>query len=608
SVSLVDGVLRTAPGFAAMDFTTRNAYRSRIELLSRGSGHSEIEVAQEAVLLARSAGQENGPAETLPGVPERAEEDPGYHIVAGGRRAFEKRLGFRVPLRIRLRRAYRAHAIAGYLGAIAALTALLLSGLLFLTWTAGAASWILVLLGILGLVPASDIAVALVHRLVPFLVPPRLLPKLELAQGVPAELRTLVVVPTLLTRQTDIEGPLERLEVHYLANPGGHLHFGLLTDWADATDERMPGDEDLLAPLADGIARLNARYGSPPGGGERFLLLHRRRLWNEKQGKWIGWERKRGKLHELNRLLRGAGDTTFIPINGRQPTVPQGVRYVITLDADTRLPRGTARRLVGTMAHPLNRPRFDPRKERVVEGFAILQPRLTPSLPTGPGSTTYQRIISGPGGVDPYAAAISDVYQDLFGEGSYTGKGIYDLDAFEAALEGKVPENALLSHDLFESSFARAGLATDVDLFEEFPTNYEVAARRHHRWVRGDWQLLPWILGHARDAAGRKQRARIPTHGRWKMVDNLRRSLAAPSAFLVAVTAWILPAVPPLLWTGLFVGSVVVPAVIPVLDGLVPRRWGISKRSHLRAVGHDIFVASSQTLLSIAMLAHQAWL
>ena len=184
--------------------------------------------------------------------------------------------------------------------------------------------------------------------------------------------------------------------------------------------------------------------------------------------------------------------------------MPQGVRYVITLDADTRLPKGAARRLVGAMAHPLNRPRFDPRKGRVVEGYAILQPRLTPSLPTGPGSTTYQRIISGPGGVDPYAAAVSDVYQDLFGEGSYTGKGIYDVDAFEAALEGKVPENALLSHDLFESSFARAGLATDVDLFEEFPTNYEVAARRHHRWVRGDWQLLPWILGHARDSRGQE--------------------------------------------------------------------------------------------------------
>jgi cyclic beta-1,2-glucan synthetase len=608
SVSLVDEVLRTAPGFAAMDFTTRDEYRARIELLSRRSGRSEIEVAREAVLLARSAGQGNRQAETLPGVPGRAEEDPGYYIVAGGRRDFERRLGFRVPLRIRLRRAYRAHAITGYLGGIAALTALLLSGLLFLTWTAGAASWILALLGILGLVPASDIAVSLVHRLVPFLVPPRVIPKLELARGVPPELRTLVVMPTLLTCRSDIEGQLERLEVHYLANPEGHLHFALLTDWADATDERIPGDEDLLAALADGIAHLNVRYGSPPGEGERFLLLHRRRLWNEKEGRWIGWERKRGKLHELNRLLRGAGDTTFVPINGQPPTVPQGVRYVITLDADTRLPRGTARRLVGAMAHPLNRPRFDLRKGRVVAGYAILQPRLTPSLPTGPGSTTYQRIISGPGGVDPYAAAVSDVYQDLFGEGSYTGKGIYDIDAFEAALEGKVLENMLLSHDLFEGSFARAGLATDVDLFEEFPTNYEVAARRHHRWVRGDWQLLPWILGHASDAAGNRQRARLPTQSRWKMVDNLRRSLAAPSAFLVAVTSWILPAVPPLLWTGLFVGSVLVPAVIPVLDGLVPRRWGISKRSHLRAVGHDIFVALTQTLLAITMLAHQTWL
>ncbi|MGB6363179.1 MAG: glucoamylase family protein, partial [Thermoanaerobaculia bacterium] len=336
--------------------------------------------------------------------------------------------------------------------------------------------------------------------------------------------------------------------------------------------------------------------------------MHRRRLWNKKEGKWIGWERKRGKLHELNRLLRGARDTTFIPVVGQPPTVPQGVRYVITLDADTRLPKASAYRLVGAAAHPLNRPRFDPQKGRVVEGYAVLQPRITPSLPTGPASTDYQRIVSGPGGVDPYAAAVSDVYQDLFEEGSYTGKGIYDVDAFEAALEGTVPENALLSHDLFEGLFARAGLMTDVDLFEEFPANYEVAARRHHRWVRGDWQLLPWVLGYARDAAGGKQRARIPTKGRWKMVDNLRRSLVAPFSFLAAVAGWILPAVPPLLWTGLLVGSVAVPTFIPVLDGLLPRRWGVSKRSHLRAVGDDISVALSQTLLAITMLAHQAWL
>ena len=345
-----------------------------------------------------------------------------------------------------------------------------------------------------------------------------------------------------------------------------------------------------------------------PEPGAVSSCPHRRRLWNEKEGKWIGWERKRGKLHELNRFLRGAKDTTFLPVCGQPPAVPRGVRYVLTLDADTRLPKASAYRLVGAAAHPLNRPRFDPRKGRVVEGYAVLQPRITPSLPTGPASTVYQRIISGPGGVDPYAAAVSDVYQDLFGEGSFTGKGIYDVDAFEAALEGTVPENALLSHDLFEGLFARAGLATDIDLFEEFPTNYEVAARRLHRWVRGDWQLLPWILGYARDAAGRRRWARISTRGRWKMVDNLRRSLVAPFSFLVLVASWILPAVPPLLWTGLIVGAVVVPTAIPVLGGLLPRRWGISKRSHLRAVGHDIFVAVSQTFLAVSMMAHQTWL
>jgi cyclic beta-1,2-glucan synthetase len=619
SVSLVDDVLRAAPGFSEMDFATRNEYRTRIELLSRRSRRSESEVAREAVAMARKAAGGDGrprkeEAEApgvepgLPGVPARAEEDPGYYLVSSGRRAFEKFVGFRVPMRIRVRRAIRTLATAGYLGGITVLTGLLLAVPLVFTWQAGAGTTSLIVLGILGLVPASDVAVSLAHRLVPLLLPPRLLPKLELARGVPPELRTMVVVPTLVTKRADIDEQLERLEVHYLANPEGHLHFALLTDWADAPSESLPIDQALLSALADGIARLNERYEDPPGGGKRFLLLHRRRLWNEKQGKWIGWERKRGKLQELNRLLRGAGDTSFVPVNGRPPAVPAGVRYVITLDADTRLPKGTAYRLVGAMAHPLNRPRFDPRQGRVVGGYAILQPRITPSLPTGPGSTPYQRIVSGPGGVDPYAAAVSDVYQDLFEEGSFTGKGIYDIDAFEAALEGNVPENALLSHDLFEGLFGRVGLVTDVDLFEEFPANYEVAARRNHRWVRGDWQLLPWILGHARDAAGRRQRARITAHGRWKMVDNLRRSLLAPCSFLMALAAWILPAVPPLLWTGLFVGSVAVPAFIPVLDGLIPQRRGISKRSHVRAVFHDIYVALTQTLLAITMLAHQAWL
>src|SRR3989475_9386167 len=308
----------------------------------------------------------------------------------------------------------------------------------------------------------------------------------------------------------------------------------------------------------------------------------------------MGWERKRGKLHELNRLLRGATDTSFLPAEGRPPAAPPSIRYVITLDADTRLPRGAVKRLVGTMAHPLNRPRLDPKTGRVVEGYAVLQPRVTPPLPGREGSF-FQRLSSGPSGIDPYAAAVSDVYQDLFGEGSYTGKGIYDVDAFEAALAGRVPENALLSHDLFEGLFARAGLVTDIELFESAPSNYAVAAARQHRWARGDWQLLPWIL-----------RTPMPLIGRWKMLDNLRRTLSAPAAFLTLVTAWAMRDTSPATWTMFVLTTIAVPALLPVLSGMIPRGPGISKRSYLRAVGRDFFQAVSQIAFVITMLAHQA--
>jgi len=619
-VSLVDQILRTAPVFLEMDFATRDEYRKQIEILSRGSGWSELEVAREAVLMAGNATETHPPPLSsvdralprsrppLPGIPDDAERDPGYWLVSKGRLDFERRLGFHFLWRLRLLRFARAHAIQGYLGGVAGLSALQLAGIAFVARLAGAETPSLLLLSLLGILPASEIAVSLLHRLVAAVLMPGKLPKLELAQGVPSTLRTLIAVPSLLTSLSELEEQLERLEVHYLANPEGHLHFALLTDWADAALERMPGDDELLSALSDGIARLNARYAGPPGAGSRFLLLHRRRRWNEREQRWMGWERKRGKLHELNWLLRGATHSSFMLPDTTAPRVPEGVRYVITLDADTRLPKGTAYRLIGAMAHPLNRPRFDPAQGRVVEGYAIMQPRITPSLPTGSSSTTYQRIVSGPAGVDPYAAAVSDVYQDLFAEGSYTGKGIYDVDAFETALAAKVPENALLSHDLFEGVFARAGLLTDVDLFEEFPSNYEVAARRQHRWVRGDWQLLPWILGWARDVTGENPGPHIPFLGRWKMIDNLRRSLVAPASFLMVAAAWILPGGSPLLWTGLFVGAVAVPAVIPVLDSVVPKRRRISKRSHLRALGEDAGMALSRAFTALTVLAHQAWL
>ena len=257
-----------------------------------------------------------------------------------------------------------------------------------------------------------DAAVTIVNRAVTICIGPAAIPALELHDGVPLSLRTMIVIPTLLTTQSELEEQVERLEVHYLASPDGDLRFALLSDWCDSTTESAVGDDELLGAATSAIARLNQRHGPAPDG-KRFMLLHRRRVWDGAEGKWMGWERKRGKLHELNRLLRGATDTSFIGLEGGSPLVPAGVRYVITLDADTRLPRGVAKRMVGKMAHPLNAPRFDAQCGRVVEGYGVLQPRVTPSLPTGREGSIFQRVFSSASGIDPYAFAVSDVYQDL---------------------------------------------------------------------------------------------------------------------------------------------------------------------------------------------------
>jgi cyclic beta-1,2-glucan synthetase len=420
-------------------------------------------------------------------------------------------------------------------------------------------------------------------------------------------MRTLVVVPTLLGNAEDVEAQVAGLEIHYLSNPEGDVRFALLSDWLDADAATIEGDDELLATATAAIDRLNERHGEAPGGGARFLLFHRTRRWNAAEGRWMGWERKRGKLHELNALLRGSDATDIMTTSAAWSIPPSGIRYVVTLDSDTRLPRGSVARLVGTIAHPLNRPTFDVTAGRVVRGYGILQPRITSTLPAEHEATLFQRVYSGSAGIDPYASAVSDVYQDLFGEGSYTGKGIYDLDAFEAAVTGRAPENALLSHDLFEGTFARAGLVTDVELFDEFPSHYLVAAARQHRWARGDWQLLPWILGRARDITGR-HRASLPTIGRWKMIDNLRRTLSAPLAVATLAVAWTVPGISAPVWTGFVVATTVIPELIPVVTGLLPRRQGISKRSHFGAVAADISLAAAHVGLGWTFLAHQAWL
>ncbi len=582
SVSLVDEALREGSDFAAMDFASRDTYRHAIEELSRGSGRTELGVARAA--LARIAEAE-----------DEREADPGFYLIRGGRREFEHALGFSPTLRQRVRRVFVGAATPGYLGTLLLATAGILAVPLYVA-AAHMSHAALAAFGLLALVPASDLAVALLNRVVTSIVTPRLLPRLEWTTGVPSEFRTMVAVPTLLTGVTDVEDQIERLHVHYLANAGGDVRFALVSDWVDAATEHAAGDEEILAAARAGIARLNALHGPAPDGRDRFFVFHRRRLWNPSEGVWMGQERKRGKLHELNRLLRGATDTTFLDVDGVAPAVPDGVRYVVTLDSDTRLPNGTVRRLAGTMAHPLNRPLLDEKTRRVVTGYAVLQPRVTPPLPGEDGSI-FQRLGSVASGIDPYAAAVSDVYQDLFGEGSYTGKGIYDIDAFEAALEGRVPENTLLSHDLFEGLFARAGLVTDIELFESAPSDYLTAVARQHRWARGDWQLLPWIL-----------RGRFSLVARWKMLDNLRRTLSMPATFLTLVCGWAWHGASPELWTAFVLAVIGIPALIPAFAGLRPRARGVSRRSHLRASARDLRSAAANFAMTLTMMAHQSWL
>ncbi len=601
SVSLVDGVFRENTDFADMDFPTRNRYRRAIEELARGSRYTELEIADRAVTAAQDGRSPR-------------ERDPGYALIAGGRRAFEALVGFRAPPSLWLARIGAAAGIRGYIASVLGLSAAILALPVATLAIAGISSH-LAALAILGIIPAMGAAMALVNTVVTSRVGAKALPALELRDGVPALYRTLVVMPSLLSTQETLAEHLERLEIHYLASLDGDIYFALLTDWTDAAAESTDGDVSLLNAAADGIARLNRRHG-PGLAGERFLLLHRRRIWNAAEGQWMGWERKRGKLHELNLLLRGSTETSFVTGGvppaaalpaGAPPVVPAGVHYVITLDADTKLPRDAVRRLIGKMAHPLNRPRFAAGSGRVVEGYAVLQPRVAPSLPMGREGSVFQRLFSSAGGIDPYASAISDVYQDLCGEGSYVGKGIYDLDAFEEALAGRVPENALLSHDLFEGIFARAGLASDVEVVEEYPARYDVASARAHRWARGDWQLLPWILGR-RSAQGNRHGAGIPLIGRWKMLDNLRRTLLAPASLLALMLGWTLPLHGAVIWSVFVLATLAVPALPAVLAGTIPRSRGLSKRSYLRALAADLRLALSVTALLVVFLAHQAWL
>ncbi len=584
SVSIVETILRRDPAgiYAAMDFETRDLYRHVVEDVARCGALDEAAVAALAVEL----------ADSHPTGPER---HVGYYLAGPGFEMLRQRAGYRPAVLGRLRdfagrspnRFYFGGAAFGTLLLIAAVYALL----------APVPVWVALLL----LVPASHAALAFMNLLVSRLLPPRRLPRLDFSQGIPDDCRTFVVVPTLLLSRGGVERLLERLEIHYLGNPDPNLSFALLTDFADSPHAYGENDR-LLDVCAKGIELLNARYSS---AGSPFYLFHRRREWNESEATWMGHERKRGKLEDFNRLLLGADDAFSLKV-GDLSALPS-FRFVITLDSDTQLPRDTARKLIATLAHPLNRPVVDSETRTVREGYAILQPRITVSMESA-GRSRLAQFYSGQTGFDPYATAVSDVYQDLYGRASFTGKGIYDLRAFDAALGGRFPDNTLLSHDLIEGEHARTGLVTDLEFIDDYPSKYQAWSKRKHRWVRGDWQIASWLMPSVPARDGGYERNPLPAISRWKIADNLRRSAYEISLFGLLVAGWFGLPSPAYRWTLVAVAFLLLPTYFEAAWALLclpPRRFW---RSYFREMGFRFVRGHAEALLTVTFAVHQALL
>jgi cellobiose phosphorylase len=596
NISVVEQTLREDPAsvYKKMDFATRDRYRHVVERIARRSPLTENEVAQAAIHLA-----ERGP--------EIGDRDPrqkhvGYYLIDQGLSLLEGRTGVRFTFIESIRQVVSRFPLAFYLGFIGLTTSGLTGGVLWQADFHGLhGSW-LVGVGLLVFLCLSRLGIALVNLPATHLIAPRALPRLDFSKRIPRESATLVVVPTMLTDAKNLESLLEALEVRFLANRDGNLFFGLLTDFRDAKTETLPDDEALLVLARQGIEELNEKYRGT--GTEPFFLFHRPRRWNIQANIWMGYERKRGKLAALNAFLREGTRDNFSEIVGNTDALGE-IQYIITLDTDTQLPRDSARQLVGAMAHPLNRPLYDAQKQRIVAGYGILQPRVAVSLP-GTNRSAYARMWGSDAGIDPYTRVVSDVYQDLFAEGSFIGKGIYDIAAFEQVLGGRFPENRILSHDLIEGCYARSGLLSDVQLYEEYPFRYSADVNRRHRWIRGDWQLLRWLFPGVPGPNARFQRNPLSLLSRWKIFDNLRRSLTPPAMVALLLLGWsVLPA--PRLWTLTITGIFILPGLLNSLLTLFQKPVDVLPGQHLLATFRTTVGGLGQAAFAFLCLPHEAF-
>jgi cyclic beta-1,2-glucan synthetase len=544
-----DEILKRDPAgaFTQMDFETRQMYRRRLAVVARRSDCTELQVAQAALDLALEG--VTAPPASDPRV-QRRRIHIGYYLIDQGFQRLSERVGFHPTLTFRARAFVCTHGEDFFLGGIQVLTLLFMAAVLFPIVPVMERFTGLVVTILLLILPATQDAVDLINNAITSFIDPEPLPKLDFSRGIPADCTTLVAVPSLLLNEKQVRELVNDLEVRFLANREPNLHFALLTDLPDSVSKPRENDSHPLVELAVRLINdLNARYSSPRSGG--FVFLHRHRIFNSRQGVWMGWERKRGKLLDLNKYLAGEYDP--FPIKAGRIDVLHSVRYIVTLDSDTQLPHSSAARLAGAIAHPLNQAVIDPRTRIVTAGYGILQPRVGVTVSSAARSR-LAAIYSGQNGFDIYSRAVSDAYQDLFSEGIFTGKGIYEAATLHAVLDRRFPRNSLLSHDLIEGAYARAGLATDIELIDDYPSHYSAYSRRKHRWVRGDWQIAQWMFSKVPNEAGRPGPNPISAISRWKIFDNLRRSLVDPFLFLLLVFGWLVLPGGPLYWTfaGLF--------------------------------------------------------
>ena len=635
SMSLVEKTLLEDPkgAYGRMDFATRDFYRHATERIAKRTDLSEWTIARKAVELASSGAAQN--EENAAKSDTERLSHVGYYLIGKGLPELERVAQVRLPKLVVLRRSLSSFPLALYLGPILLITVSLAGILLskanprwIFDWTSagisplmstGISYGLLGLLGFVSLLAASQLAVSLVNWLATLLVSPNALPSMDFSKGIPPQSRTLVVVPTMLSSVAGVDSLIEALEVRFLANRDRCLHFGLLTDFGDANQETLPGDEALTQLAQAKINELNEKYcgGTDRSADNLFFLFHRPRRWNPEEKIWMGYERKRGKLAELNALLRpgvlagvnGVGVSGFALVVGNT-AILSSVKYVITLDTDTQLPRDAAQQFVSAMAHPLNHPIYDETAQRVVAGYGILQPRVAISLP-GTNRSRYARLYGGEPGIDPYTRAVSDVYQDVFGEGSFIGKGIYDVDAFEQAVGGCFPENSILSHDLLEGCYARAGLLSNVNLYEDYPARYSADVNRRYRWMRGDWQLTGWLLSfvpgkRATEVGSTRQKNPLSALSQWKLIDNLRRSLVPAALTLLLILGWTLLSTS-WLWTLSVIGILSIPSLCALGLELLRKSDEVLLQQHFAAVRASATRRLAQVMFELTCLPYEAF-